>query len=176
MVMFELGPIGCIPSIKRMFNHTGQCIDEINHFITLFNDQFIIMVQNLTLSLPGSTFILGHIFWITYDAVIKPSKYGSPSYKAHQGSYYLWSCYPNVSFISGLIDSTNPCCITWLNGTLSCIPEVKAKACKDPDKHLFWDGYHLTEGIYRTIASYCLNGSSVCIPRNLQDLVSQIWG
>ncbi|KAL3813511.1 hypothetical protein ACJIZ3_014779 [Penstemon smallii] len=135
VVMFEIGPLGCIPSITRTMKHIGRCHSEVNNLAVLFNDQLALMLQNLTSTLEGSAFILGHAHWL------------------------------------GLTDSSNPCCVTWLNGTSGCIPELGPLACHDPEKHYFWDGYHLTETVYRTIASLCFNGTSVCLPKNIQDLV-----
>ncbi|KAK4477536.1 hypothetical protein RD792_016765 [Penstemon davidsonii] len=148
VVMFEIGPIGCIPSITRTMKHIGRCHSEVNNLAVVFNNLLAPMLQNLTSTLEGSAFILGHAHWLGFDAVMNPSNYG-------------------------LTDSSNPCCVTWLNGTSACIPELGPLACHDPDKHYFWDGYHLTETVYRTIASLCFNGTSVCLPKNIQDLVLQ---
>ncbi|GFQ01089.1 GDSL esterase/lipase 7 [Phtheirospermum japonicum] len=76
VVMFEIGPIGCIPSTTRQFKHDGQCVEEINELALIFNDHLAPMLQNLTSTLPGSAFILGHAHWLGYDAAINPSKYG----------------------------------------------------------------------------------------------------
>ncbi|KAL7101101.1 hypothetical protein ACP275_08G035600 [Erythranthe tilingii] len=149
VIMFEIGPIGCIPSSTRQFKHNGRCVEEFNEFAVMFNDHLAPMLVNLTSNLQGSSFVLGHAHWLGYDAVTHPSKYD-------------------------LSDSMNACCVTWLNGTSGCIPELGALACHNPDKHYFWDGYHLTETVYRTIASLCFNGSSVCIPKNIKDLVLQV--
>ncbi|CAA0820311.1 GDSL esterase/lipase 7 [Striga hermonthica] len=148
VIMFEIGPIGCIPSTTRRVKHNGTCVEEVNELAIMFNDDLAPMLRNLTSTLQGSTFVLGHAHWLGYDAVINPSNYG-------------------------LNDSSTPCCVTWLNGTSGCIPELGALACRDPERHYFWDGYHLTETMYRTIATYCFNGSSVCIPKNIQQLISE---
>lgn len=76
VVMFEIGPIGCIPSSTRQFKHNGQCVEDFNLLAHLFNDELALMLQNLTATLPGSTFVLGHGHWLGYDAVLYPSKYG----------------------------------------------------------------------------------------------------
>lgn len=75
----------------------------------------------------------------------------------------------NIFVFVGLMDPTSPCCITWGNGTSTCIPELVP--CRDANKHYFWDGYHLTETLYRVIATKCFNGTSVCIPKNIKELV-----
>ncbi|KAL0450416.1 UNVERIFIED_CONTAM: GDSL esterase/lipase 7 [Sesamum latifolium] len=149
VIIFEIGPIGCIPSSTKQVKHKGRCVEEINQLAKMFNNHLAPMLQNLTSSLRGSAFILGHAHWLGYDAVIHPSKYG-------------------------LTDSSNACCVTWMNGTSACIPELGALACREPNKHYFWDGYHLTEAVYKTIATHCFNESSVCIPKNIKELVSEV--
>ncbi|GMH04388.1 hypothetical protein Nepgr_006227 [Nepenthes gracilis] len=142
IVVFELGPIGCIPSIAKKVD--GKCDEHVNYMISEFNSGLSRMLQNLTTTLHGSFFILGHANWLGYDAITNPSKYG-------------------------LTDSSNPCCETWFNGTLSCIPELTP--CPSPYRHFFWDAYHLTEAACSVMASHCINGSSVCIPMNINQLI-----
>ncbi|CAI9752770.1 unnamed protein product [Fraxinus pennsylvanica] len=143
IIMFEIGPIGCIPSVTRQFKHSGKCVEKINQLAVIFNSQLATLLKSLTSTLQGSEFILGQAHWLGYDAIVNPSNYG-------------------------LEDSSNPCCITWANGTSACIPILPA--CQDPDKHFFWDGYHLTQAVYKVIGSRCINGT-VCVPKNIKDLV-----
>uniref|UniRef100_A0A5B7BVZ7 GDSL esterase/lipase n=1 Tax=Davidia involucrata TaxID=16924 RepID=A0A5B7BVZ7_DAVIN len=95
--MFEIGPIGCIPSITRKYKHNGQYVEEINQLVTLFNKKLGTILKDLTSTLQGSAFTLGHVNWLGFDAIVNPSSYG-------------------------LTDTSNPCCITWANGTSGCIP------------------------------------------------------
>ncbi|KAK3019138.1 hypothetical protein RJ639_002869 [Escallonia herrerae] len=69
----------------------------------------------------------------------------------------------------GLTHSSNPCCITWANGTSGCIAGLAP--CPNTDKHYFWDGFHLTEAVDSVITDRCINGTGVCIPMNIQELV-----
>ncbi|KAK0585215.1 hypothetical protein LWI29_024768 [Acer saccharum] len=144
MVFFELGPIGCIPSITRKQKHSGKCVENTNQVISFFNNKLPGMLRNLTSTLQGSNFVLGHANWLGYDAVINPFKYG-------------------------LMDSSNPCCIAWFNGTSGCVPF--SIPCTSPDEHYFWDGYHLTQTMYSTLASRCINDSTVCMPFTLNQLI-----
>lgn len=77
VVMFEIGPIGCIPSSTKQFSHNGLCAEDINQLAVIFNNQLASMLQNLTSSLEGSYFVLGHAYWLGYKAIINPSKYGT---------------------------------------------------------------------------------------------------
>ncbi|PNT40693.2 hypothetical protein POPTR_004G112700v4 [Populus trichocarpa] len=143
VVMYEIGPIGCIPSMTRKNKHNGKCVEESNQLVAYFNDNLLGMLQNLTSTLPNSIFVRGHAHWLGYDAIINPSKYG-------------------------LLDTSNPCCKTWANGTSACIPELKP--CPNPNQHYFFDGYHLTETVYSVLAGACINDRSVCSP-TLRELV-----
>ncbi|XP_073041060.1 GDSL esterase/lipase 7-like [Primulina eburnea] len=145
VVMFELGPLGCIPYIIRRYEHSGACVEKLNQMAIIFNLQLASMLQNLTSTLKSSSFILGLGHQFGYDAILNPSK-----------KY-------------GLKDTSNPCCIALLNGTAACIPGLPA--CPDPDQHFFWDGYHLTESMYRALSSLCFNDTSICMPKNIQQLV-----
>ncbi|XP_024023301.1 GDSL esterase/lipase 7 [Morus notabilis] len=137
VIMFELGPLGCLPSITRKRNHGTKCVEEINQLASYFNERLPPMLNNLTSTLQGSTFVLGHANWLAYDAIQNPTKYA-------------------------LMDARNPCCTTWLNGTSGCIPFLTP--CDGTNNHFFWDAYHLTESACSVIASGCFNDSSVCSP------------
>ncbi|XP_030547901.2 GDSL esterase/lipase 7-like [Rhodamnia argentea] len=143
-VVFEIGPIGCIPTIAKKPNHDGVCDGGPNLLVSYFNQMLQPMLENMTSSLAGSMFVLSRANGIGYDAVINPSKYG-------------------------LTDSTNPCCTTWWNGTLPCIPLLAP--CPDADKRFFWDGYHPTDAVSSIIASRCFSDTNICSPVSIQDLV-----
>ncbi|KAK9272683.1 hypothetical protein L1049_003060 [Liquidambar formosana] len=145
IIMFEIGPIGCIPSITKTSKvHGGECVEESNQLGSYFNRQLPAMLRNLTSTLQGSIFILGQANWLGYHAIKNPSNYG-------------------------LTDTRNPCCVTWENGTSTCIPWLVP--CPNADKHYFWDAFHLTEPVYSVIATRCFNGTSVCFPKNIKELV-----
>ncbi|XP_061366869.1 GDSL esterase/lipase 7-like [Gastrolobium bilobum] len=144
VIMFDLGPIGCMPSITRKHAHPGDCMEETNQIVSYFNERLPAMLKNLTFSLPGSIFVHGHANTLGYDAIKNPSKYG-------------------------LTDGGNPCCTTWANGTSACIP--LSKPCRDPNEHVFWDAFHLTEAVYSIIASRCVSDRSICTPMSIQELV-----
>ncbi|KAM7529663.1 hypothetical protein LguiB_033073 [Lonicera macranthoides] len=144
VVVFDIGPIGCIPTIVRTMHNEGKCVEEINHLAIIFNNQLKKLLINLTSSLKGSKFIIGHTFKIAYDAIVNPSSYG-------------------------LKDTSNPCCIAWNNGTLICVPDLPP--CANRDEHYFWDGYHVTQTIYSTITTRCINDSSICTPMSIKELL-----
>lgn len=76
IIMFEIGPIGCISSVTRKINHSGKCVKKINQLAVTFNNQLATLLRSLTSTLQGSEFILGQVYWLGYDAIINPSNYG----------------------------------------------------------------------------------------------------
>ncbi|RVW97994.1 GDSL esterase/lipase [Vitis vinifera] len=144
MVVFELGPLGCLPSTIKKSRNGGKCAEETNALISYFNNGVGAMLKNLTSTLSGSTFIFSQVNWLAYDAMVNPSKYG-------------------------LKDTGNPCCTTWFNGTLSCIPFLEH--CPNRSEYFFWDAFHITEAACSLIAARCTTGSSVCVPMDIKALV-----
>ncbi|KAJ4707218.1 GDSL esterase/lipase [Melia azedarach] len=146
MVVFERGPIGCIPSITRKYEHKGQsCVEDMNQLVLLFNKLLPSKLKNLTSTLNASILVNGQAHSLAYDAIMNPSKHG-------------------------LMDASNPCCSALLNGTSGCIPLLKP--CNNADRHFFWDGYHQTEAVYSLVASRCITDSSVCVPFTLNKLLN----
>lgn len=79
MVVFELGPLGCLESMVRKFKPKGRCAENVNQIVTNFNTQLALMLNKLTSTLEDSHFILGHAYWLGYDAIINPGNYGMPT-------------------------------------------------------------------------------------------------
>lgn len=79
IMVAEVGPIGCMPAITWKYHqHTNGafCDEEKNKLVSHFNKLLPPMVKNLTSSLKGSTFVIGHIQSFIHDIVDNPSKYG----------------------------------------------------------------------------------------------------
>lgn len=74
--MFEIGPLGCIPSIVKTHNHSGNCVEHTNELASIFNDELRATLANLTTTFQGSFFVLGRANRIGYDAITNPIKYG----------------------------------------------------------------------------------------------------
>jgi hypothetical protein len=43
--MYEIGPIGCIPSMTRKNKHNGKCVEESNQLVAYFNDNLLGMLR-----------------------------------------------------------------------------------------------------------------------------------
>lgn len=75
--MFDIGPLGCTPYITRKYEHNGQCDEDKNQIVQYFNNRLASMLTDLTTTLKGSNFVLGHSHRLGYDAAINPSRYGN---------------------------------------------------------------------------------------------------
>ncbi|XP_017974849.1 PREDICTED: GDSL esterase/lipase 7 [Theobroma cacao] len=144
LIMLEIPPLGCIPHYTRRYELTGKCHEETNQIVSFFNSRLHPMLKNLTSTLRGGVFILAPINSLVYDLITNPSKYG-------------------------FTDTSNPCCTTWANGTLSCIPFLEP--CPNPNAHFFWDGYHNTETGNSIAASLCFNDPEFCSPISIRELL-----
>ncbi|CAO2827183.1 unnamed protein product [Amaranthus hypochondriacus] len=150
IILSDIGPLGCTPfftrSLRRTFNNSEicGCDENVNLIVSKFNDCLDTMFQNLTASLIDSHFILQRSYHRNYDLIMHPANYG-------------------------FSDNKNPCCTSWMNGKLLCVPNVAP--CGDSDKHIFWDGFHPTEAATRDYITQCIFGSSICVPFNIKQLV-----
>lgn len=142
IVTFDVGPVGCTPFISGKHPHPGDCDEEANQVVSYYNQMLPATLNNLTSSLPGSKFALGHANTLATEAIKNPSKFG-------------------------LVDVRNPCCIAAAN--LLCVPLTIP--CQNRGEHLFWDGVHLTEAAYSGLASRFIRDKSSCTPMTIQELV-----
>ncbi|KAI3927194.1 hypothetical protein MKW92_013532 [Papaver armeniacum] len=143
-LVFEMGPIGCLPSVVNSVNPrpTTACVEGINGLVKIFNFGVTNMVQELTSTLKGSTFVYGDVFENTYQQAITPLKYGFSGGNA-------------------------PCCSV-SNVSSLCLPNQTP--CKNKNAYHYWDGFHPTQRVNYEIANGCFRGSSTCFPINVYQL------
>ncbi|CAN1294143.1 GDSL esterase/lipase 7 [Linum perenne] len=67
----------------------------------------------------------------------------------------------------GIKDIKHPCAVT------DSSTKELISLCKDRNSYALFDQVHPTEAIYRNIASRCLNGTGVCAPINIKQLVDK---
>ncbi|KAI3921459.1 hypothetical protein MKW98_013393 [Papaver atlanticum] len=144
-LVFELGPIGCLPAIINAVNPkpTTRCLESVNLLIKIFNSGIPSMIQELTSTLEGSTFVYGDIFDKSYQQNMSPLTYG----------------------FSG---ENTPCCVVGGNGTTICLPDQMP--CENRNTHLYWDAFHPVQRVNYEVASGCFRGSSTCFPINVGQL------
>lgn len=76
MVLFELGPIGCFPLVRKKDEQNTRCLQELNTMLTVFNAKLYYKLTDIASSLVGTTFIIAQTFKLIYDMVENPIKYG----------------------------------------------------------------------------------------------------
>ncbi|KAI3927196.1 hypothetical protein MKW92_013534 [Papaver armeniacum] len=144
-LVFELGPIGCLPAIINAVNPkpTTPCLESVNLLIKIFNSGIPSMIQELTSTLKGSTFVYGDIFDKSYQQNISPLTYG-------------------------FSEGNTPCCVVGGNGTTLCLPNQMP--CENRNNHLYWDAFHPVQRVNYEVANGCFRGSSTCFPINVGQL------
>ncbi|KAI3861580.1 hypothetical protein MKW98_000532 [Papaver atlanticum] len=146
-VVFDIGPIGCLPAIVMLVNPNPrtQCIEEVNDLVKIFNMGLTNLLQELTSTLKGSTFIRVDYYKETYDPNQNPFKYG---------------------YTAG----TTPCCVLGGPFNLPCVPNEPP--CENRNAHIYFDTFHPTQRAHFEIAKSCFKGSTTCTPVNIRRLVN----
>ncbi|KAF5188804.1 hypothetical protein FRX31_021609 [Thalictrum thalictroides] len=68
----------------------------------------------------------------------------------------------------GIEDVEHSCCFTGDKHDL-CTRDLPP--CPNSNQYLWWDGFHPTQQAFSIIARDCYNGSAVCSPMNIDQLV-----
>ncbi|KAJ7953971.1 GDSL esterase/lipase [Quillaja saponaria] len=147
IVVFEIPPLGCLPREQVDYipaPNTGGCTRSTNNLVHHFNKQLPGLLNSLSRSLKGVTFVTAKTYGLFLDMASNPNKYG-------------------------LTDTRNPCCILASSGSGLCEPYQKP--CDNRNSHLFWDSINPTEVVHKLIAEKCYKGSGLCVPINISNLV-----
>ncbi|KAF8389887.1 hypothetical protein HHK36_024405 [Tetracentron sinense] len=137
-VVFGISPLGCIPAILKP---TTKCAEIVNNLVLLYNYGLHDALEQLTSTLQGSIFVFGDLYWLSYDMLNNPFKYG-------------------------FSDTKYPCCIVGVKGL--CIKDQAP--CHDRTTHFYWDLFHPMQKVNNIVAKLCFNNSSPCSPINIQQL------
>lgn len=85
--------------------------------------------------------------------------------------YYYYVCF--VGFTKGGLKVCCPGCGPYDVGASSSCPE---KVCGDPSEYVSWDGLHLTEAAYRSVATSLLQGPYTFPPLHSACALSGVAG
>eukprot|EP01018_Ginkgo_biloba_P006045 Gb_20605 [translate_table: standard] len=118
LILFGVGPLGCIPLQRWSHNMGGACDEDLNSWVRQFNSLTEKLLSNLNSQLPGSRFYFVDIYSVVADLIKNPQAYGFDV-------------------------SVSPCCTLGRVPTITCPP--LAKLCLDHSKFVFWDAYHPTD-------------------------------
>nr|XP_048320801.1 GDSL esterase/lipase At4g16230-like isoform X2 [Ziziphus jujuba var. spinosa] len=143
IIVANVGPVGCIPFVRDLNPDAGDnCVEFINDAIQQFNNQVKCLINELSTTLEGSTFVYADVYSIVEDILQNYESYDS-------------ACCHVAGRFGGLI----PC------GPTSMV-------CSDRSKYVFWDPFHPTEAANTIIARRILNGDANDIsPINVQKLI-----
>lgn len=75
-VVFDIGPIGCLPGTLNMVKPKTRCEEGLNGMVSIFNKKLAMKLNELNSKLRGSTFVLGQTFDLTYGLIRRPLQYG----------------------------------------------------------------------------------------------------
>ncbi|XP_058181342.1 GDSL esterase/lipase At3g50400-like [Rhododendron vialii] len=198
MVVFEIGPLGCLPYIINQRKPRTRCDEDANKLASIFNENLKVKLKELGEKLDGSIFVTARMFNLIKSMVEKSGDYG-------------------------LRETKFPCCATQENGTGLCEPtkihllspkemaenrpedrfegykrdylciespppppaltvqpesstgKPTGDLCEDRRSFLYWDELHLTKAANGIIVDKCVNANSdgICAPYSINQLVNQ---
>ncbi|CAK8569112.1 unnamed protein product [Lathyrus sativus] len=136
--VFGVPPLGYLPSQRTLGGGVFRNInEEYNEAAKLFNSKLSKQLDFLRSNLPNSRVVYVDIYTPLLDIILKPQKYG---YKV----------------------ADRGCCGTGkLEVSILCNPLTPT--CADNSEYVFWDSYHPTESVYRTLVAEVL-------PKNIDRL------
>ncbi|XP_026405558.1 GDSL esterase/lipase 7-like [Papaver somniferum] len=142
-LVYSLGALGCLPIVRAGANLTSMCLEDVNNLINLYNNGLPTMLQRLTSTLQGSTFVRADLFTLGIDQFQDPVRFG-------------------------FSDGRTPCCNFDVSG--KCIPG--GTPCSDRDDRLYYDAIHPSEAVNYKFARDCFfqRNSKYCTPLNVQQL------
>ncbi|KAL7181434.1 hypothetical protein ACSBR1_040343 [Camellia fascicularis] len=117
LVVNNIGPLGCLPSVINKTGN-GQCDEQMNQNIMPYNSQLPRTLKNIQDEYPDATLTLANSHDLLQDILADTEKYG-------------------------FTDVKDPCCGTYVNGELACIPN--STPCDNRCQYLFFDASHTSE-------------------------------
>ncbi|XP_010477244.1 PREDICTED: anther-specific proline-rich protein APG [Camelina sativa] len=123
-------PLGCVPS--QLLKKKKKCNEELNYAAQLFNSKLILILGQLSKTLPNSTLVYMDIYTVFSQMLETPGDYGFEEVK-------------------------KPCCKTGLLSGGALCKKSTSKICPNTSSYLFWDGMHPTQRAYETINKALVN-------------------
>ncbi|KAG9151592.1 hypothetical protein Leryth_024064 [Lithospermum erythrorhizon] len=130
LMVFGLGPMGCIP-LQRVLSSSGGCQEKTNNLALSFNKATNDLMTHLSSTLQNANYKFGDAYDVVDDLIKNPQKFG-------------------------FSNSDSPCCSFGnIRPALTCVPA--STLCKDRSKYVFWDEYHPSDGANELIANELIN-------------------
>ncbi|KAK3039314.1 hypothetical protein RJ639_028714 [Escallonia herrerae] len=124
MVFHGLGPLGCIPS-QRVKSKRGQCLEQVNQWMLLFNSRVQKLMTTLNRNLPDTQLTFADTYRDVLDLITNPTDYGFK------------------------VSNTSCCNVDTSLGGL-CLPN--SKLCKNRKEYVFWDAFHPSDAANAVLA------------------------
>ncbi|CAI9114489.1 OLC1v1015223C3 [Oldenlandia corymbosa var. corymbosa] len=139
----NLGDLGCLPGLRvlHLESNGGGCLEAATLVAKLHNFELYKLLSKLEHQLEGFKYSLGDFNRALRQRIKHPSHFG-------------------------LKEGRVACCGAGaFKGIFSCggrrpMVENEFELCQNPQQHVFWDSYHLTEAVYGQMAAEMWNGSS----------------
>ncbi|KAL9274842.1 GDSL esterase/lipase 7-like protein [Drosera capensis] len=148
LVVANVAAVGCCPYERMASSSPPNTCNEIqNNCVNLYNEKLRDQVlPNFIANHTEVKVVYVDIWNFSRECTINPS-----------------SC--------GLLDSCNPCCTTYANGTCIPIPDallnlpiISNLLCPNRSTHLFWDSFHPTTAVDHMILDGCTNPTNPYYP------------
>ncbi|XP_057535666.1 GDSL esterase/lipase 2-like [Amaranthus tricolor] len=144
----NMGPMGCMPSMKFMLGYNGTCAEEPLDVARMHNTAFAALASRLEVHLPGFKYTIYDFFTSLHIRVL------------HGNSF-------------GFKESETACCGNGpFNGGYSCQKkEHSFSVCSSPSDYLWFDAGHPTEKANEQFAKELWEGGpNIVAPYNLQTI------
>ncbi|CAO2824664.1 unnamed protein product [Amaranthus hypochondriacus] len=144
----NLGPLGCMPSMKYMLNFNGSCVEEPQQLARMHNSAFASLAKRLQGELPGFKYSIYDFYTALYLRVLYGTRYG-------------------------FRESETGCCGSGTyNGDFTCQKKgTSFTVCSNPNDYLWFDAAHPTDKANQAFSKeFWTGGSNLVAPYNLQTL------
>jgi len=178
-------PIGCFPLYLTLYQSSSKddydeigCLKSYNNLSSYHNELLRQAVSGLQSKHAGVRLMYADFYAQVADMVRSPETFGTRLAVLVRSLAGAWS--ENLTMIhclcvltlhcahAGLKYGLKVCCGAGGQGSYNYNNNARcgmsgSSACGDPEKYLVWDGIHLTEAAYRSIADGWLKGT-YCSP------------
>uniref|UniRef100_A0A1J3I8B6 GDSL esterase/lipase n=1 Tax=Noccaea caerulescens TaxID=107243 RepID=A0A1J3I8B6_NOCCA len=146
----NLGPLGCLPTVRQEFKTGDTCLEMLNFMATTHNERLGRLLFMMTVARRGLRYSLFDFNGEILRRINEPSRHG-------------------------YTDTTTSCCGTGSRNAFGCgYANVHSKLCSYQKSFLFFDGRHNTEKTDQDIANFFYSGDKhVVSPVNVRDLVGK---
>ncbi|XP_010935208.1 GDSL esterase/lipase At4g16230 isoform X1 [Elaeis guineensis] len=143
--IIDVGPVGCCPFARRLFNHSGACFNVMNDLAVGVNDDVKKMLSNLSSTLKGMKYSLGSYYAALSNMIANPEA-------------------------AGFKDVQSACC----GGESLAGCTRTATYCENRNEYLLWDDIHPTQRAYEEAVLDIYSGSPPFVtPINFKQLVEE---